>query len=84
VLLVCTVCSVLYSEIAVSQKLIGILERICLPIHILLRIVDTMTSQNTELPSCGTLYTGLQKDVARWKATRNISNNTATEIRGER
>jgi hypothetical protein len=54
VLLVCTVYSGLYSEIAVSRKPFGIGH-----MHIytfLLRMTDTVTSQNTDLSSWDTPY----------------------------
>jgi hypothetical protein len=54
VLLVCTVYSVLYSEIALSRKLFGIGH---MNIYtFLLRIAHTMT-QNIDLSSWDTLYT---------------------------
>jgi hypothetical protein len=54
VLLVCTVYSVLYSEIALSRKPLGIGH-----VYIytfLLRMTDTMTSQNVDFTSWDTLY----------------------------
>jgi hypothetical protein len=54
VLLVCTVYSVLYSEIALSRKPFGIGH-----VYIytfLLRMTYTMTSQNIDLSSWDTLY----------------------------
>jgi hypothetical protein len=54
VLLVCTVYSGLYSEIALSRKPFGTGH---MYIHtVLLRMADTMTSQNTDLSSLDTLY----------------------------
>jgi hypothetical protein len=53
VLLVCTVYSVLYCEIAVSRKSFGI-GHTCI-YTILLRMTDTMISQNIDLSSCDTL-----------------------------
>jgi hypothetical protein len=47
-------------------------------------MTDTMTSQNIDPSSWDILYIGLQKDVARWEATRNMSNITAAETLGER
>jgi hypothetical protein len=48
-LLVCTVYSVLYSEIALSRKPFGIAH---MYIHtFLLRMTDTVTSQNIDLSS---------------------------------
>jgi hypothetical protein len=54
VLLVCTGYSVLYSEIALSRKTFGIGHMYT---HIsVLRMTDTMTSQNTDLSSWDILY----------------------------
>jgi hypothetical protein len=54
VLLVCTGYGVLYSEIALSRKPFGIGH---LYIYtFLLRMAHMMTSQNTDLSSCDTLY----------------------------
>jgi hypothetical protein len=56
VLLVCTVYNVLYSEIALSRKPLGI-KYMYIYIYILLRMPDTMTSQNIDLCSWDILYT---------------------------
>jgi hypothetical protein len=53
-LLVCTVYSVLYSEIALSRKPFGIGHMYIY--SFLLRMTDTMTSQNIGLSSWDTLY----------------------------
>jgi hypothetical protein len=72
VLLVCTVYSVLYSEIAVSRKPFGI-GHIYIYTFFLLRMADTMTSQSTDLSSCDTLY---MRDIVNFEvlseATMNI------------
>jgi hypothetical protein len=54
VLLVCTVYDVLYSEIALSRKPFGIGHMYIY--IILLRMTDTMTSQNIDLSSSDSLY----------------------------
>jgi hypothetical protein len=54
VLLVCTVYSGLYSEIAVSRKPFGIGHMYTYTF--MLRMTDTMTSQNIDLSSWDTLY----------------------------
>jgi hypothetical protein len=63
VLLVCTVYSVLYSEIALSRKPFGIGYMYIYTF--LLRLADTMTSNNTDLPSWDTLWRELHEDVDR-------------------
>jgi hypothetical protein len=55
VLFVCTVYSVLYSEIALSRKPFGIKHMHIYPF--LLRVIDTMTSQNIDLSSWDPLHT---------------------------
>jgi hypothetical protein len=55
VLLVCTVYSVLYSEIALSRKQFGI-GHMHIYTFFLLRMTDTMTSLNTDLSSWDMLY----------------------------
>jgi hypothetical protein len=54
VLLVCTVYSGLYSEIALSRKPFGI--GYIYIYNFLLRMTDTMTSQNIDLSSSDMLY----------------------------
>jgi hypothetical protein len=54
VFLVCTVYCVLHSEIALSRKPFGIGHMYIYTL--LLRMTDTMTSQNTDLSSWDTLY----------------------------
>jgi hypothetical protein len=54
VLLVCTVCSVLYSEIALSRKPFGIGHMYIYTF--LLRMTDTVTSQNVDISSWDILY----------------------------
>jgi hypothetical protein len=54
VLLVCTVYSVLYSDIALSRKPFGIGHKYIYTS--LLRMADTVTSQNTDLSSWDILY----------------------------
>jgi hypothetical protein len=54
VLLVCTVYSVLYSEIALSRKPFGIGHMYIYTF--LFRMTDTMTSQNINISSSDTLY----------------------------
>jgi hypothetical protein len=54
VLLVCTVYSGLYSEIALPRKPFGIGHHV--HIHFLLRMADTMSSQNIDPSSWDTLY----------------------------
>jgi hypothetical protein len=55
VLLVCTVYSVLYSEIALSRKLFGTGHMYIYTF--LLTITNTVTSQNIGISSWDTLYT---------------------------
>jgi hypothetical protein len=57
VLLVCTVYSVLYSELALSRKLFGIGHMYMYTF--LLGMTDTVTSQDIDVPSWGTLYIAL-------------------------
>jgi hypothetical protein len=57
VLLVCTMHSVLNSEIALSRKPFGIGHMYIYTF--LLRMTDTVTSQNIDLSSWDTLYKGL-------------------------
>jgi hypothetical protein len=68
VLLVCTVYSVLYSEIAVSQKPFRIGH---MYIYTFLHMMtDTVTSKNVDLSSWDTLYSvGWQADklLTKWK-----------------
>jgi hypothetical protein len=56
VLLVCTVYSVLYSEIALSRKPFGIGHTYIYMVIFLIRMTDTMTFQNIYLSSWDTLY----------------------------
>jgi hypothetical protein len=62
VLLVCTVHSVVCSEIALSRKPFGVGHMYIYTF--LLRMTDTVTSQNIDLSSWDTLYTTLFSVVA--------------------
>jgi hypothetical protein len=69
VLLVCTVYSVFYSEIALFRKPFGIGHMYIYTF--LLRMTDTMTSQNTDISSWDTLYT----DAAEYLKTARTMDN---------